>query len=165
MSKRISKMLFSKERVELALVDDIVKTYNKIKSDADSLSMTVRKAAQDVDKVANDATAVLKRIQATESDVQRIIKATNDLGVEIPSEAMVAIRQLEAYRSEMAELSQRADTASTGLFALLGQYMKKFETPSKTSPKGGRRGCLCKDETYSVKCCKGNIINQGIGKI
>ena len=44
--------------------------------------------------------------------------------------------------------------------------MKQFETPSKTSPKSGRRGCLCKDkETYSVKCCKGNIINQGIGKI
>ena len=43
--------------------------------------------------------------------------------------------------------------------------MKKFETPSKTSPRGGRRGCLCKYETYSVKCCKGKIINQGIGKI
>ena len=43
--------------------------------------------------------------------------------------------------------------------------MKKFETPSKTSPRGGRRGCLCKDETCSVKCCKDNIINQGIGKI
>ena len=43
--------------------------------------------------------------------------------------------------------------------------MKKFETPSKTSPRGGRRGCLCKDETYSVKGCKGKIINQGIGKI
>ena len=43
--------------------------------------------------------------------------------------------------------------------------MKKFETPSRTSPRGGRRGCLCKDETYSVKCCKGNMINQGIGSI
>ena len=43
--------------------------------------------------------------------------------------------------------------------------MKKFKTPSKISPRGGRRGCLCENETYSVKCCKGNIINQGIGKI
>jgi len=108
------------EKVELALVDDIVKTYNKIKSDADGLFMDVRRAAQDVDKVAIDAKAVLKRIQATESDVKQIIKATNDLGVEVPSEAKVAIRQLDAYRSDMAELSQRADKASTGLFALLG---------------------------------------------
>ncbi len=44
--------------------------------------------------------------------------------------------------------------------------MKKFETPSRTSPRGGRRGCLCKDkDTYSVKCCKGKMINQGIGSI
>ena len=122
---KVNKRLFRKtelatHKVELALVDDIVKTYNKIKSDADSLFSTVRKAAQDVDGVANDAKAILKRIQATESDVTKIVKAVNDLGIEPPPEAKVAINQLEAYRSDMAELNQRADTASTGLFALLG---------------------------------------------
>lgn len=35
---------------------------------------------------------------------------------------------------------------------------------SRTSPKGGRRGCLCKDNTYSVKCCDGSLRAQGIGK-
>lgn len=37
------------------------------------------------------------------------------------------------------------------------------ETKSKTSPKGGRRGCLGKDGKYSIENCKGNMINQGIG--
>ena len=32
-----------------------------------------------------------------------------------------------------------------------------------SSPKGGKRGCLCKDSTYSSKCCKGELLNQGIG--
>lgn len=32
-----------------------------------------------------------------------------------------------------------------------------------TSPKGGKRACLCEDGTYSAKCCKGELINQGIG--
>ena len=42
----------------------------------------------------------------------------------------------------------------------------KYLTPSKTSPKGSKRGCLCADKnTYSIKCCKGKLINQGIGKI
>jgi len=37
---------------------------------------------------------------------------------------------------------------------------------SYSSPKGGKRGCLCKDgRTYSSKCCKGELINQGIGSI
>lgn len=32
-----------------------------------------------------------------------------------------------------------------------------------TSPKDGKRGCLCDDSTYSKECCKGELINQGIG--
>ena len=38
-----------------------------------------------------------------------------------------------------------------------------MKTPSKTSPKGGKRGCLCKDGTYSSKCCDGSLEAQGIG--
>ena len=35
--------------------------------------------------------------------------------------------------------------------------------PSKTSPKGGKRGCLCANGTYSSECCTGELIAQGIG--
>jgi hypothetical protein len=35
-----------------------------------------------------------------------------------------------------------------------------------SSPKNSRRACLCLDSnTYDVKCCKGFLINQGIGVI
>jgi hypothetical protein len=38
--------------------------------------------------------------------------------------------------------------------------------PSRTSPKGGQRGCLCKDgKRYSIKCCDGSLHAQGIGNI
>ena len=38
--------------------------------------------------------------------------------------------------------------------------------PSKNSPKGGKRGCLCADgKTYSSKCCDGSLQGQGIGNI
>lgn len=38
-------------------------------------------------------------------------------------------------------------------------------TIGKSSPKNSRRGCLCADKsTYSRECCKGYLINQGIGK-
>jgi len=41
-----------------------------------------------------------------------------------------------------------------------------MQTPSRSSPKGGKRGCLCKDTLkYSVKCCDGSIWAQGIGPI
>ena len=39
-------------------------------------------------------------------------------------------------------------------------------TPSRTSPKGSSRACLCKDKnTYPIKCCDGSIWAQGIGVI
>ena len=41
----------------------------------------------------------------------------------------------------------------------------KFKTPSHTSPKSSKRACLCDNGTYSRKCCKGNILNQGIGSV
>ena len=42
---------------------------------------------------------------------------------------------------------------------------KKLFTPSKTSPRNGRRGCLCRDrDAYSIECCNGDIIAQGIGE-
>ena len=43
--------------------------------------------------------------------------------------------------------------------------MNKFKTPSKSSPKGGRRGCLCENGKYSSKCCDGSLQAQGIGSI
>ena len=39
------------------------------------------------------------------------------------------------------------------------------KTPSKTSPKGGKRGCICKDGTYNSKCCDGSLEAQGIGSM
>lgn len=43
---------------------------------------------------------------------------------------------------------------------------ENFITPSRTSPRRKKRGCLCADTNkYSAKCCKGNMPNQGIGKV
>lgn len=42
---------------------------------------------------------------------------------------------------------------------------KYKKTPSRTSPRSSRRGCLCADGTYSRKCCDGSLQAQGIGSI
>lgn len=42
---------------------------------------------------------------------------------------------------------------------------RKGQTPSRTSPKNNKRACLCQNGKYSRKCCKGKMINQGIGRI
>ena len=40
---------------------------------------------------------------------------------------------------------------------------KKEKTVSYSSPKGGNKGCLCEDSTYSKKCCDGSLQAQGVG--
>jgi len=49
---------------------------------------------------------------------------------------------------------------------MLRNLQKKlgFKTPSRTSPRNGRRACLCGDGTYSRKCCDGSLEAQVIGK-
>lgn len=41
--------------------------------------------------------------------------------------------------------------------------MAKKVTLANASPKGGKRGCLCADGTYSSECCDGTLPAQGIG--
>lgn len=41
--------------------------------------------------------------------------------------------------------------------------MEKKVKVSKSSPKGGKRGCLCADGTYSPECCDGTLQAQGFG--
>jgi hypothetical protein len=43
--------------------------------------------------------------------------------------------------------------------------MSKVFIPGKSSPRGGRRGCLCEDNTYNIRCCDGSLRAQGIGNI
>jgi hypothetical protein len=42
---------------------------------------------------------------------------------------------------------------------------RRNKTASRTSPSSSKRACLCKDNTYSRKCCDGSLQAQGIGNI
>ena len=39
-----------------------------------------------------------------------------------------------------------------------------MQKETKVSPRGGKRGCLCKNGKYSSRCCNGSLQAQGIGK-
>jgi hypothetical protein len=52
------------------------------------------------------------------------------------------------------------------LLTNLKNYLSNMKkTPSKSSPRGGKRGCLCDDGKYSKDCCNGDLQNQGIGSL
>jgi hypothetical protein len=45
------------------------------------------------------------------------------------------------------------------------KLINKIMGQKTSSPKGGKRGCVCKDGTYSSKCCNGELQEQGIGAL
>jgi uncharacterized protein (DUF3084 family) len=114
------KQLFSNQKVELALVDNVVKEYDKIKNDSDSLYKIVRKAAQDVGEVSQKAKTLLKRVIGTDSNVNKLEQAVDDLGIGLPNEAEVSVRQLKVYKNELKQLASQAEKASSVLFAMMG---------------------------------------------
>lgn len=114
------KVNLKNHKVDLSLIDNVVNAYENIKNESDSLYMKVRKAAQDIDEVTSESRNIIEKIYATEDNVSAIIESTNNLGIELPSEVSVAIRQLEAYRSDLEELESRTEVASDGLFNMLG---------------------------------------------
>lgn len=42
---------------------------------------------------------------------------------------------------------------------------KEIQDRRIPSPKESRRGCLCRDNTYSRKCCDGSHSAQGVGNV
>jgi hypothetical protein len=43
--------------------------------------------------------------------------------------------------------------------------MPKNDPKFPASPVGGKRGCLCKDNTYKSECCTGEMWEQGVGSL
>ena len=41
----------------------------------------------------------------------------------------------------------------------------KHLTWGRTGKRGGRRACLCENDTYKIECCQGYLLNQGIGDV
>ena len=117
---KLPKQELSAHKVDLNLVNDIEKTYNKIKSDADNLSMLLIKAANEVDGINTEAKEILKRIDATDNDIKKLEDGAKNLGVELPDEAKISIRQLKVYKSSLSQLVSKSAKVSNSLFAMLG---------------------------------------------
>jgi len=108
------------QKIELGLVDDVLSAYEDIKSQSDDLYSIVRESAQTLDSVSKSASDIISNVENISGDVNRMKDAFSELGIPMPDEAIVAERQLEAYRNELSELSSRAEIASNGLFNMLG---------------------------------------------
>ena len=100
--KTISKMLFSKERVELALINDLEKEYKKIHQAKDEIT----KEGKRIDKLIFEFRDVLNNYK-TANYIKLYFnyeKAAKELGVEIDSKFKKA---LDDYQEEKRKQAKR----------------------------------------------------------
>tara|TARA_R100001463_G_scaffold82585_1_gene137200 strand:+ start:276 stop:674 length:399 start_codon:yes stop_codon:yes gene_type:complete len=108
------------EKVELSKVSDLVKLYNKIKKEGDSVEKDISKVVSSLNgKIVAKIKGALGDIEKAEKMSDEIIKATKELGVDVPADAKTAISQIDAYRSSL----QNADTQVVkSINSLFGAY-------------------------------------------
>jgi len=108
----------SKVEVELGLTQDIVKEYLEIKGDYETALKQAKQGASAIDKAASVGKKIKDKINAFNKKSDSFVKQAKELGLEIPKDTATAIRQVDAYRSDVGELISVAEKASDGIFSL-----------------------------------------------
>lgn len=108
------------KKVELGIVDDIEKNYQKVKQQGDSVMSELSKVVGNLDgKIKSDIKSALDNVQKVEKMEDEIIRSAKDLGIDLPSKVKVAINQTEAYRSNLQNAQGQIDRAISNLLGAI----------------------------------------------
>lgn len=117
--EKLNKVELKSEKVELALVDDLSKKYDSIKSDYDSQSLKATKTAQDLVEISSKCKSILKDIPQAQKIADKVAKAADDLGIGLPDEARVAVNMLDKIKSDLSKLNSATDKAADAIYSRL----------------------------------------------
>jgi hypothetical protein len=92
----LAKTELAMQKVELGLVDDLIKKFEGVKKTRLTIISEIRKAGVIVDRGEQDFKNLLKFLDNMEKDADVLLKQAKDLGVELPQPAKAAIRQISA---------------------------------------------------------------------
>ena len=106
------------QKVNLSLVDDLIKKFEGVKKTEAKIISEIRKAGVIVDKGENDFKNLLKLLDTMEKDADVLLKQAKDLGVELPAPVNVAIRQIGAYSSTAFNAVGQLEKASSIIYGV-----------------------------------------------
>ena len=106
------------QKVNLSLVDDLIKKFEGVKTTEAKIISEIRKAGVIVDKGENDFKNLLKLLDTMEKDADVLLKQAKDLGVELPAPVNVVIRQIGAYSSTAFNAVGQLEKASSIIYGV-----------------------------------------------
>ena len=112
----IRQIITEGERVKLSLVDDVVDAYDKLKKEVDNISNNSINIANDLKKLNDKATTLLKELNQTDSDVEKLKQGADDLGIGLPQEAEISVKMLQQLKVDIKKYTKAIDKSSSILF-------------------------------------------------
>jgi hypothetical protein len=106
------------QKVNLSLVDDLIKKFESVKNTEARIISEIRKAGVIVDKGENDFKNLLKLLDTMEKDADVLLKQAKDLGVELPAPVNALIRQIGAYSSTAFNAVGQLEKASSIIYGV-----------------------------------------------
>jgi hypothetical protein len=106
------------QKVNLSLVDDLIKKFEGVKKTEAKIISEIRKAGVIVDKGENDFKNLLKLLDTMEKDADVLLKQAKDLGVELPAPVNALIRQIGAYSSTAFNAVGQLEKASSIIYGV-----------------------------------------------
>ena len=106
------------KRIELGLIDDLTKKTKKAIDTFDSINSSARKAGQIIDKAKSEANKLNKTFNDLEGDWDKVKKQAKELGVDLPSEVAVLVRNASAYKNSTSNAVSELETASSIVYGI-----------------------------------------------
>tara|TARA_R100000935_G_scaffold9348_1_gene19171 strand:+ start:249 stop:1166 length:918 start_codon:yes stop_codon:yes gene_type:complete len=104
------------EKVELNLVDDVVDTYDKLKKEVDNIGTQSINIANDLQKLNDKGMTLLKELNQTDTDVEKLEQGAEDLGIDLPQEAQISVKMLKQLKIDIRKTTKAIEKSSSLLF-------------------------------------------------
>ena len=116
---RVADIAKEQPRVELAMIDDFVRKYDKIYSENSEVFSLIINAANDIETAIQKAKELIKLINDLESDRKKLIDAVDALGIGLPDVADNVVKALPRIEQKLTKTVAATSKASDIIFSSL----------------------------------------------
>ena len=115
---RENKTELKAEKIELGAIDDLSKKTKSAIESFNKMNSGARKAGQIIDKAESEASKLNKTFKDLESDWDKVRKQAKELGVDLPSEVAVLVRNASAYENSTRNAASQLEKASSIVYGI-----------------------------------------------
>jgi hypothetical protein len=109
------KTKLQSHKLKLSAIDDITNAYLSIKADDENIQREINQVISKTDTILSQINEAMSKIEDSREIQESIIRSSLELGIDLPSDAKVAIDQISAHESSLGNASSQVEAAQNNL--------------------------------------------------